>query len=152
MIDWQGNVKVEVMSSGIIVDTTQFHNLITEDGLNWMAKCVYSELYSANIKYMGWGSSNLTPSTGQTTLSSETGRKEITSHTVSTSFTATSITYLAPTDAIGQIQELAWFVGTSALSSADTGCMISRTLYSRLKTNLESITVTRVDSFINTTS
>jgi len=152
MMNWNSNVKIDIHNeNGSLVDTTQFHNIITDDGMWWMARAIGSSYYEPKIIYCGWGLTNTAPSTTQTKLIAESGRKIITSYSVTSSAGCVTVCYLSPTDAIVNIQELGWFVGSSANASSDTGCMISRTLYSRNKTNLESITIIRTDTFVNTT-
>ena len=49
-------------------------------------------------------------------------------------------------EAVGQIEEIGIFAGSTASTATNSGIMISRTLYSRNKTNLESIQFTRRDT------
>ncbi len=144
---WTENIKIDVIgTTGNLIDTTQFHNQVTDGALNWLADSLRKSTQDNEIKYMGWGSSNLAVSTAHTTLSSETGRKLITSQTSSNVGVCETVCYISPTEAIGSIKEIAWFAGSSATATVDTGRMISRVLYSRTKTPLESITITRTDS------
>jgi hypothetical protein len=146
---WTENIKIEVKNlNGILIESTSFHNQVTDGGLNWIADSLRSSTQDCEIKYLGWGSSNLAVSTAHTTLSSEFGRKSITSQSSSNVGVCETVCYIGPTEATStDIKELAWFAGSSAIATADTGRMISRVLYSRAKTVLESITVTRVDTF-----
>ena len=152
MYDWHENIKIDVHKNGILVDSTQFHNIIVDQGLNLLADSLRSTSMSNKILYMAWGASSAAPSTTNIALSTETGRKIITSYSSGAVGVCNTITYISPTEAVGTIEEFGWFSGTSASATLQTGRMISRTLYSRVKTNLESITVTRTDSIIRTTS
>jgi len=146
--NWDENIEIIVRSNdGTILDSTCFHNQITNDALNWLAKGLMLSTQDNEIKYLGWGSSDLALSTAHTTLSSETGRKLLTSQTSSNTGVCYSVCYIAPTEGVGSIKELAWFAGSSAVADSNTGKMISRVLYTRVKTALESITVTRKDTF-----
>jgi hypothetical protein len=145
---WTENIEIIVRNSnGEITDSTHFHNQVTDVGLNWIADSLRKSTQDNEIKYLGWGSSNLAVSTAHTSLSSEFGRKEVTSQSSSNVGVCYTVCYIAPTEGVGTIAELAWFAGSSAEATADTGRMISRVLYSRTKTPLESITITRKDSF-----
>jgi len=148
-IGWYENIKIDVYDlDGKLVDTTEFHNKLTEISLNWMADALRkSPPQDCEIKYMGWGSSNLAVSSSHTALSAERGRKIITVQSSSGIGKCFTVCYLGPTEATTDIEELAWFAGSAAIASANTGCMISRVLYSRVKTALESITITRTDTF-----
>lgn len=151
MYDWHENIKIDVFKSGLLVDSTQFHNLIVDGGLNWLADSLRST-QANKIYYLGWGGSSAAPSTTNTALSTETGRKLITAYSSGGVGVCITVTYIGPTEAVGNIQELGWFAGTSASATAGSGKMIARTLYSRTKTHLESITITRTDTLIRTTS
>jgi len=144
------NVKVEVRDiSGMLIDTTEHHNIICEDGLNWLARSMFSAGYSPKIIYLAWGTDLTAESSTQIKLVTEVGRKVVTSTLFSstTAFTCQTITYLAPTDAICAIGELGWFMGSSADATADTGCLYARSTYTRTKTALESLTIIRTDIF-----
>ena len=152
MYDWHENIKIDIHKNGILVDSTQLHNIIVDQGLNYLADSLRSTAAQPKIRYLAWGASSAAPSTTNTTLSTETGRKQITTYSSGNVGECVTITYIAPTEGVGTIEEFGWFAGTSASATLLSGRMISRTLYSRLKTNLESITITRTDTFIRTTS
>ena len=57
-----------------------------------------------------------------------------------------TVHYITPAEAVGAIEELGWFAGAAAGAGAGTGIMISRVLYSRVKTNLESLQIERLDT------
>ena len=148
MINWYENITVEIREGGVLKDTTHFHNKITDVGLNWFADCLRSSTRTIKILYMGYGSSNLAATSTSTTLSSETGRKIITSASSGTVGQCITICYLAPGEGTGSITEIGWFAGTSATATLNSGRLMSRTTaYSHTKTALESLTVTRTDTF-----
>jgi hypothetical protein len=151
MYDWHENIKIDVFKEGFLVDSTQFHNIITDVGLTWLADSLRST-HCNKIYYLGWGASSAAASTSNTALSTETGRKLVTSQTSSGVGVCITTVYLGPTEAVGSIKELGWFAGTSASATALSGTMLSRVIYERNKTALESITVTRTDTLIRTTS
>ena len=100
------------------------------------------------IAYMAWGSSTTAPAVGQTTLVAETARLIMTSKTAGGTGVLTSTVYINPATAVAppNIEELGWFAGATAGAGADTGIMVGRVLYSRPKTNLESLLIERVDT------
>jgi hypothetical protein len=151
MYSWFENILIEVRNeNGIITDTTQHSNKIMDVGLNWLADALRSTAFTPKITYMGVGTTNTAITSTQIALSSETFRKLITNQTTGAVGVVNTITYIAPSEALGTIAELGWFAGTSATVVAGTGCMISRYLYAHTKTALESITVTRTDTFTAT--
>lgn len=147
MYNWVENIKIDVYEQGKLVDTTQFKNQITNVGLNWIADSLRVSTQDNEIKYLAWGASSSTAKTTNTALTTETGRKLITSQTSSGTGVCETVCYISPTEGVGTIKELGWFCGSSASATAGTGRLISRVIYERVKTNLESITVTRTDTF-----
>ena len=148
---WKSNVKVTVSDlDGNIIDIQEFHNLITNVGLNMMRDGLYGPGGAQNleIKVLGIGSNNTPPAVGQTQLLAETFRKARTSQSKPGTGQQTYVQYIGPTEAIGVIEELGWFAGAAAdPGTPNSGIMVSRTLYSRVKTNLESIQIERTDTF-----
>ena len=145
---WYENIKIDVHDlDGKIIDTTQFSNIVTNAGKNWIADSLRISTQDNEIKYMAWGSSSTAAAAANTALATEYGRKLITSQTSSNTGFCETVCYISPTEAIGTIAELGWFCGSSASLTAGSGRMISRVLYARVKTALESITVTRTDTF-----
>ena len=147
-LHWYENIKIDIRDiNGNLLDTTQFRNQVTNSALNFIANSLRTSTQDNEIKYMAWGSSSSTAEAADTLLSTEYGRKQITSQTSSNTGFCESVCYISPTEGVGTIAEIGWFAGSSATATADSGCMISRVLYARVKTALESITVTRTDTF-----
>ena len=145
---WNENVKIDVRDlQGNLIDTTQFHNQVHDPGLNYLAKSLASSTFDMKIRYLAWGSSSSTGSNSDTVMSTEGGRKAVTSAATSNTGVVYTVVYLSPTEATTNIKELAWFASSSATAVAGTGTMISRVIYDRTKTALESITITRTDTF-----
>lgn len=130
-----------------IVSRYEKSNLIVSAGKNMLRDVLRGTVTDGDIKYMGWGTSNAAVAAGQTALTSEVGRKLVTAQTPGATGVLTTTTYIAPADAAGlTINELGWFAGAAATGSANSGIMIARILYSKIKTNLESIQVDRIDT------
>jgi hypothetical protein len=145
---WKENIKIDVTNlDGSLIDTTEFHNKVTNTGLNWLADGLRSTIRVNSLQYLGWGSGNVAVATTDIQLSTEKGRKLLTSQTSSNTGVCISICYIGPTEATTDIEELAWFAGSSASATVNSGRMMSRVLYSRTKTALESLTITRTDTF-----
>ena len=144
---WTANIKITVRDlDDKILEVTEFHNLITTVGVNMMRDFL-DGLADGKVKYLGVGTDATPPVVGGTQLGTEVFRKAITSNSKPGIGQYKTITYLAPADAVVNIRELGWFCGAGALASPNynTGIMISRVLYSRDKTNLESIQIERCD-------
>lgn len=123
------------MPSVTLTLTTVGHNLL-RDALKGVD--------NAKILYFALGSGTSTPTASQTKLDTETFRKAISSYASGASTGEALINaYIAPTDAVGaNIQEVAVFAGNSAKSTANSGIMVGRALWSHNpKLGTESITL-----------
>ena len=143
------NVKVTARDmGGNVLDIQEFHNLITTVGLNMVRDGLYGDVTDLEIKYTGVGDNNTAPALANTILGNEVFRKATTSHSKPADAQHLHVVYIAPAEAVGAIEEIGWFAGVAAGAGADTGIMISRILYSRVKTALESINIERTDTFV----
>lgn len=143
------NVKVTVFDlEGNIIDVQEFHNILTTVGKNMQRDGLQGVVTDLKIKRLGIGGTNTAPAVGQTTLFSEFFRKAITSYAPGATGILVTTTYIAPYEAnTPKVEELGWFCGVDATDTVDSGIMISRVLYSRQKTELESWQVERTDTF-----
>ena len=147
----QTNVKVTAFDlKGNVLDIREMKNLITNVGLNMMRDGLYGPggAQDLEIKYLAIGSDNTSPVVTDTTLGTETFRKARTSQSKPGTGQQTYVQYIDPTEAIGVIEEFGWFAGAAAGAVADSGIMVSRVLYSRVKTALESLQIERTDTFV----
>lgn len=143
-IKWSGRVRITTRYADGTEEVEEFENLITNDGLDLLASALGG--VDSEIKYMAWGTDNTAPAAGDSTLVAESGRKVVTSQAAGSTGVYTTTTYLAPQEANVSIEELGWFAGASASATADSGVLVARVLYSRAKSDLESITVERTDT------
>ncbi len=143
------NVKVTVFDlEGNILDVQEFHNILTTVGKNMQRDGLQGVVTDLKIKRLGIGGSAAAVDPAQTKLVSEFFRKAITSYTPGATGILVTITYIAPYEAnTPKVEELGWFCGVLATDTKDSGIMISRILYPRQKTGLESWQVERTDTF-----
>ena len=142
------NVKITVRDfDGNILDIQEHRNLLTTDGFNMVRDGLYGDVVDLQTKYMAVGDDSTAPVIADSTLGNETFRKIATSRSKPADAQVQFTLYLDPTEAIGTIEEIGWFAGAAAGAGADSGIMIARVLYSRVKTGAESITVERIDTF-----
>ena len=147
-LKWEENIRIIAVDlEGNIVDIQEFHNSVMTVGENMFRDALHGTVTDLKIKYLGIGGTNTAPAVGQTTLFSEFLRKAITSYAPGATGILVNTTYIAPYEAnIPKIEELAWFCGVDATITTDSGIMISRVLYSRQKTELESLQIERTDT------
>jgi hypothetical protein len=147
---WKGHVTMIVYRDGVEVDRQEIENQIKTIGLNLIRDALNGA--DAEIKYLAWGSDSTANAIGQTTLVAEFGRKAITSQAAGGTGVLTTNCYIAPYEGVGTtIEEIGWFAGSAATAVADSGVMVARILYSRAKTQLESILSVRTDTFTDVT-
>ena len=141
------NIKVTVEdTAGNILDIQEFHNSIMDVGFNLLRDALKGDVSDCEIKYVAVGTDGSAIDTTDTTLGTETFRKIKTSDAAGATGVLTTTVYIAPAEAVAAIEEIGWFAGAAAGAGADSGVMVSRVLYSRNKTALESILIVRTDT------
>lgn len=143
----QGYFDIKVYRSGNLYKHDIIKNIITDVVLNKEIEILLGNAPDMEIQYMAFGTSNTAPSVSDTQLGSESARFQPT-----TAFTRTAIgtvegsVFLASGDLVGvSIREIGVFCGSGATSSANTGTLLSRILWSFDKTANDEIEVTRTD-------
>jgi hypothetical protein len=101
---------------------------------------------AANPKvfYVALGDDATTPDAADTKLKNERFRKAITTYASGATGIITTQIYVEPTEAVGiTVREVGVFVGNSATSTANTGILLGRGLYSPVhtKTSTESMVI-----------
>ena len=142
-LGWRGQVNVGVYRDGQLVDHVSIRNLITDDGLNLVRDALKGDVADTGIKYLAWGNDDTAPTASDTALGNEQGRRQITSRSIPGTGALQSTTIIASTEANDQIEELGFFAGADATAAAGSGVLLARVLYSRLKSDQESIQVDR---------
>jgi len=143
---WDSNVRITVRDlGGNILDVQEIRNLIMHVGSDMLRDILMASIASGQIKYVGIGTGDTAPNKAQTQLVSEQFRKILTGQVAVTTGTLKTTHYIAPSEAVVNIKEIGWFAGVGATATPNSGVMVSRILYTRNKTNLESITIERTD-------
>jgi len=144
---WKSNVKITVRDlEGRILDVKEFPNLLTNVGFNMVRDLLNGAIADGEIKYMALGDGATAPAVTDTILGNETFRKIMTSQVNGGTGELVSTVYVSPSENNVQIEEIGWLAGAGAGAGSPSGIMVSRVLYSRLKTAFESIEVERTDS------
>lgn len=100
------------------------------------------------IFYLALGTDNTAVTNADTQLGNEIFRTAVVSQSdVATGEILTEFIVL-DTEAVGNIEEIGIFGGSNATASADTGTLISRILWSKVKSSSEEITFRRTDKVI----
>lgn len=138
---WLGQYEISVGDERFIIN-----NLITDAGLDMVRNAFNGELTSTEIRYLAVGTSATTPSTTQTQLVAEIFRTPFIASTKPATGQLEKTAVILETEAVANIREIGIFAGSTATTTSNSGIMVSRVLYSRNKTNLESIQIVRRDT------
>lgn len=149
-IGWQGKyiVTVKNKATGKVTEEV-INNRIMNTVLNQLSDTLLGDAPDLEIKYLALGTSNAPVSDNQIQLGAETFRTQAVNGPVRTQMgqIETEFTVL-DTEAVGTIEEIGIFAGSSATASADTGTLLSRILWHKEKTNSEEITIKRIDRMV----
>jgi hypothetical protein len=97
------------------------------------------------ILYLALGTDNTAVTDSDTQLGAEIFRAPISTQSdVNTGEILTEFIVL-DSEAVGNIEEIGIFAGSTATASADTGTLVSRILWSKVKSSSEEITFRRTD-------
>lgn len=148
LLRWRGVVRVVVLRADGTCEEAVIRNTITDAGRNLLRDVLSGAVADGEIKYLALGSSNAPPSTADTKLGAEFFRKQITRQEATGTGVLETTVYIAPFEATQQIEEIGWFAGPDASEAPNSGVLVARVLYSRLKTQLESLQIVRQDSIL----
>ena len=146
MLNWQGDINIKSFDKdGNLIQEDNVKNLITSAGKNLLAEALRTN-NDCEIKFIALGSDNTAVTSGDTTLGNETFRKQVTSQAAGAVGVTITNLYVAPEEAVGTIEEIGFFSGSSASATTDSGTLFARVLYSRTKTAVESIQIEMTDT------
>jgi hypothetical protein len=138
---WLGQYEILVGDERFLIN-----NLITDAGLDMVRNAFNGELTSTEIRYLAVGTSATTVSTTQTQLGTEIFRTAFIASTKPATGQLEKTAVILETEAVANIREIGIFAGSTATTASNSGIMVSRVLYSRNKTNLETIQIVRRDT------
>lgn len=135
---------VEVLADGLLL--ARFPNLIVDGYLDELAKSVRGSEVNLQTLQVALGDDSTSPDAGDTALGNERARKQVTKQTdAGTGKTTTEVLFNSGEANFG-IEEIGFFAG-SATSTAGSGLLVSRVLYSHTKTSGESLTIRRTVTY-----
>ena len=117
--------------------------------LNQLIDSLVGTAPNLEIKYLAVGTSSAALGDAQTQLTTEifrtpavTGPTRTATGQVETEFT------ILDSEAVATIEEIGIFGGSTASITANSGTLISRILWHKVKTSSEEITITRIDKVV----
>jgi len=143
------NIKVTAFDlDGNVKDVQEFHNKITTVGLNMIRDALHAvaDIADCEIKYVEVGTGNTAPALTDVALDTYLFRKIMTSTSKPANYQTRCVVYIAPSEAVDALEEIGWWAGAACAAGEATGILISRVLYSRNKTALESLQIERTDT------
>ena len=143
---WTGQFDIFIKSGDEWQHDKTINNMITDTALNFLRDSLRGIITDGTIKYIAVGTSSASVSSGDVQLGAEIFRKPVYSKSAVGTGSLQTIGILTETEAVANIQEIGIFAGSTASAATNSGVMISRILYSRNKTNLESIQIQRTDT------
>ena len=123
-------------------------NTIMDTVLDQFIEVYQAQSVDLEIKYLALGTSATTVTNTDTQLGSEIFRTPITEQIKAATGTLRTEFVILDTEGVGLIEEIGLFGGSTATSSADTGTLISRILWSKNKTSNEELNIIRTDTII----
>lgn len=141
---WQGIYKIYINSE----HKETIKNRVMDNVLDKLAECLRGTSPNLEIKYLAFGGSSTAITGLETKLGSEFFRCAITNQSKTATAEITTEFNILSTEAVGQIEEIGIFGGSTASITANSGTLISRILWSHGKTNAEELNIIRVDRMV----
>lgn len=142
---WLGEYEIMTTYKDGTRSREQLKNRITDAGLNMIRDAFLGERNDLQLKYFALGDSDLPLEDNQTQLGNERFRTVFVDQKPTGIGKTQSTAIVLDNEAVFSIREIGIFAGP-ATDEADSGIMISRILWNRDKTNLESIQFVRTDT------
>jgi hypothetical protein len=144
---WIGEYEIVIRHKDGTEIREKLKNRLTNAGLNMVRDALNGDLTDIKLKYLALGDSKIAIDDTQTQLGNERFRTPFIKYDKPATGQLKTTAIAKDNEAVFQIEEIGIFAGSTATSAANTGILVSRILYSRNKTNLESIQFIRTDTF-----
>ena len=141
---WLGEYEIVITHKSGQVERQKVKNRITNAGLNLIRDALMGSVAGMELTHLALGVSNIPLDDNQTQLGNEQFRTNFTSKEIMGPGQIQSTALVLDTEAAINIREIGVFANGG--DDPNSGVLISRILWTRDKTNLESIQFTRVDT------
>lgn len=146
---WRGRIRVISTFADGTQQIDEFDNLITDAGRNFLRDVLSGTIPDGEIKHIALGSDSTEPTVADTALGNERFRKQITKQTPLGTGQLLTTAYISSAEANNfAIAELGWFAGPDSTDEPGTGVLLARVLYSKQKSQLESLQIDRIDTIV----
>ena len=143
---WLGEYEITITHKNGNVEVQRVKNRLTNAGLNMLRDALAGDVADAEIKYLALGTNDDPLDDTDTQLGTEIFRTSDISKVKPSTGKVQNTYIVLDAEAVGNIREIGVFAGAAAGAGANTGIMVSRILWSRDKTALESIQFVRIDT------
>ena len=143
---WLGEYEIIVTHHDGKIEIEKLNNRITNAGLNMLRDALKGDVTDLELKYIALGTGETTINDADTQLGAEGFRSTFVKKESPGIGILKSTALVLDNESVFHIKELAIFAGATATATTNTGIMVSRILYDRDKTNLESIQFVRTDT------
>jgi len=142
---WQGRFEIYINGQlEAVID-----NRVMDAALDKLINSLTGVDPDLEIKYLALGTDNTAVTDSDTTLGTEIFRTAPTTGPSNTDTgEVTSEFVVLDSEAVATIEEIGIFAGSTATAAADSGTLVSRILWNKVKTNTMEINFKRVDKII----
>ena len=137
-----GNFKIYVNGK---LDA-DINNRLMNTVLDKIVNCYLGTAPDLQIKYLALGTGNTAITNTDTTLDTEIFRTPVTTQSNTGTGVVQTEFIVLDSEAVGNLEEVAIFGGASATAAADSGILLSRILWSKVKTNSEELNIVRTET------
>lgn len=141
----QGFYKIQVFENGEMISEEVIKNRIMDTVVSQLVSPFKGGVPDLKIAYLAIGTDDTAVSDTDTQLGAEYYRTPLIFQADGLLGEINSTFVLTETEGVGTIKEIGIFGGSTATSTANTGTLISRILWTRTKTASEEIQFTRTD-------
>jgi hypothetical protein len=143
--NYLGYYQIKVVKDGKVVSDEVVKNRIMDTVLSQLIGAMKASAPDLEIKYLALGDSSTAVTDTDTQLGNEVFRTAYTTRTDGVTGELKHNFVVLDNEAVGTINEIGIFGGSTATSTANSGTLISRILWSRTKTPSEEIQFIRTD-------
>ena len=150
ILGWAGDFDLTIKENGQIKETIHIKNRITNTALDAIVNILDNIDPNLDIKFLAIGTDNTPLDDNDTQLGNEIFRTQFLTSDNDAIGQFTTTFAILDGEAVATWQEIGIFCSDSATTSLNTGILLSRILFSRTKTALEEVDITRKDKVVRT--
>jgi len=144
-----GKYKIKIINKDTgLIENEEINNRIMDDVLDELIKVLQGTATDLEIKYLALGTDNTAITDTDAALGAEIFRVALTDITKTGTGELTSLAIVLDSEAVDTIEEIGIFAGAAATAAADSGTLVSRILWTRIKSSSEELQFTRIDTIV----